>query len=399
MEKTIPPNTPQRITVVSRSPLYDESKRFYAENPKREYMAIHLDGEFVAWSDAPVERDGHLLLVNGLPYRREHQRESQRRDDWDYYSDTYRIQTGWQVLLADPDSPPHPNLQYPTQDRSEAVEIMRKYVTLNRSAYNAKITGQVVWQERPGVFGEPVAICDGAQHTRMDAGQAILNGEWLPLSYNDEAGDAPTPPASEDPPAQEEPVQNDTTDPTPGQNGSEPPPTIVLEVRYQGTGQAVIPTGDYLGSTGDLVAYHDGRNDRPPDDNIERLRLWLEGRGYKPAYPEWEWLDKGHGPRRRCEVYRRNGTSGQAYETVDWNFLRQYAQENPIRPERSDAERLEIYRQGALEGRAPWQICPECPDLHNCPTQYGPCDRRRQWVENRDQERNRPRLFVPGLVG
>ena len=207
-------NAPQRYSVITRKPVYDETGLFYAENAEREFVAIFIDGESVDWQDAPVEQDGNLLLVNGLPYRYERQREIRRRGDWTYYSDAYLLQAGWQVLLSSPFNPqPHPNLQSPTPDWDDAVEIMRKYVTLNRSGYDSKMLGQVVWQERPGSYSDPVAICDGAQYTREDAARAILKGDWLPLTYNDEAGDAPTPPASDSIPSDDgqEPTRTDDT--------------------------------------------------------------------------------------------------------------------------------------------------------------------------------------------
>ncbi|NIV30486.1 MAG: hypothetical protein GWN58_13610 [Anaerolineae bacterium] len=211
-----PTDAPQRVSVISRTPVYaDESKRFYAENPERQFAAIGLGGKSVEWADAPVEWDGNLLLVNGLPYRHERQRESRRHEDWIYYNDSYRLQTGWQVLLSSPLNPePHPNLQNPTQDRAEAEITARQYVTQNRSAYNSKMVGHVVWQESPGSYGDPVATCDGAQFTREEAARSILKGEWLPFTYIiDEAGDAPTSPASRSNPSNEgqEPTRTDDT--------------------------------------------------------------------------------------------------------------------------------------------------------------------------------------------
>ena len=406
MEKTIPPNAPQRIALIGRAPVYaDEDKRFNAENPEREFVGISLNGKPVDWADAPVEWDGDLLLVDGLPYRWEHRRDSRRYEDWIYYSDGYRIQVGWQVLLSSPLNPqPHPNMPHPTWDREEAETNARYYVTKNRSAYNSKMTGQVVWQERPGVYGDPVAICDGAEYTRHDAGLAVLRGELLPFTYtDDEVGDAATPPTSEDPPAKEEPGTDNTTDPDGGQPDTDPPPTIVLEVRYQGTGASIIPTGEYLGSTAELVKWYDGRANRPPDDNVERLRLWLKERGYRLQVEKLKWLDKGHGPRRRREVYRlkrvaRGHGRRKAYETIDRNYLRQYARENPI-PRLPEAERLALYREKALAGEGAFAHCRDCPLVRNCPHQWGACDRKAEIARAKRAGRERPKLFVPGLVG
>ena len=208
------------------------------------------------------------------------------------------------------------------------------------------------------------------------------------------AGDAPTSPAPEHPPAKEEPELDNTTDPAEEQAVSTAlPPAIVLTVRYQGTGASIIPTGQFQGSTAELVDWRDGRNDRPPDQNIERLRLWLEGRGYQPSYPEWEWLDRGHGPRRRREVYRLNGThQDHGYETVDWNALRRFAQQNPI-PRLGDEERLALYKSKALAGEGVFAPCRECPQVEACPHGWGACDRKRAWATERQRELDRPRSY------
>ena len=260
------------------------------------------------------------------------------------------------------------------------------------------------WQQLEENGGAPytytLANVDDAERVleeRRAEVEAEINFGTTP-EPDDEAGDAATPPASESPPAEEEPAEDDTTDTGSGQDGNGPPPTVVLTVLYEGTGQSVIPTGPRLGATCPLVGYNDGRHDRPPDKNVARLRLWLQERGYQPSFTEWKWLDRGPGPRRRREVYRLNGDAG--YDVIDQDFLRQYAKENqPPGRDLSEAERLERYREGALAGRAPWQICPDCPDLHNCPTGYQACERRQAWVEQRRRQRERPKLFVPGLVG
>ena len=404
MEKTIPPNAPRRVTVISKAPVYaDDSRTRYADSPKWEKVAIALDGAFVDWADAPVEQDGDMLLVNGLPYRKEYQRESKRHDGWDYISDTYRLQIGWRVFYEYATEQgrqmlPALSSPHPTETFDEAAQDTRKTVTHYLTTSRSRLVTEIRWQHG-SEFGEPVARLDGHNYTRQEAAAAFLSGEWLPFDWDKhETGDAATPPASESPPAEEEPAKDDTTDAGSGQDGKGPPPTIVLTVRYQGTGQAVIPTGEYLGATCKLTGYADGRHDRPPDTNVARLRFWLKERGYEPSFPEWKWYDKGHGPRRRREVYRLNGTTD--YDVIDRDFLRQYAKENqPPGRDLSEAERLERYREGALAGRAPWQICPDCPDLHNCPTQYQACERRQKWVKQRQRERDRPKLFVPGLIG
>ena len=295
-----PTEAPRRISVISRTPVYaDDSHRFYAENPEPEFVAVYLGGQFVDWPDAPVERDGNLLLVNGLAYRREHQHESQRRDDWDYYNDTYRIIAGWQVLLSGPeDQQPHPNLQYPTQDRAEAVEIMRKYVTLNRSAYNSQMAGQVVWQERPGSYGDPVATCDGAQHTREEAAQAILKGDWLPITYN-EAGDAPTSPASRSNPSTE---------------GQEPTRTDDTIIRDLAQVRHVSPQWGAKRGTNAQKNGHTEAWDSRPFEEVEALVKQL---GWRPIGKHGAYWN----PKYDAEAERTR----QAYEKDPWAAARAYA--------------------------------------------------------------------------
>jgi len=170
-------------------------------------------------------------------------------------------------------------------------------------------------------------------------------------SPRNEAGDANTPPAGEDPPAKEEPEQDDTTNTDDGQGTIDARPEIVLTVEYHGTGAAITPTGDYPGATCRLVHYRDGRNNRPPDDNVARLRLWLKRIGYEPNYPLWAWLKRGAPPRRRREVYRYVGPTNDLYdETLDQNALRQFARETPT-SRLTEAERLALYSSSGRQHR------------------------------------------------
>ena len=237
----------------------------------------------------------------------------------------------------------------------------------------------------------------------------------LEAQVHSEAGDADTPPAPESPPAKEEPASDDTTNAAGGQiqpgNGhdieaAEPqrPPVIAMVVRYQGTGAMVIPTGPYDGATDELVQWHDGRSDRPPDKNVARLRNWLRERGYRESWPEWEWLDRGHGPRRRREIYRLNGHTGvmapdsdrYPLAPVNWDFLRQFAKEH-ARPELPEADRRALYKAKALAGEPHFEACPDCPHVQNCPYGWAACDRKAEFARERREQDLRPehKLFVP----
>jgi len=176
--------------------------------------------------------------------------------------------------------------------------------------------------------------------------EAELNGTPAPEpETNDKAGDADTPPAPEDPPAKEEPRDNDTT--------TGPARQIVMVVRYQGTGVSVTPTGPWAGATCELVRWEDGRDNIPPDDNPKRLRDLLALQGYLPEFREWHWLDKGHGPRRRREVYRYNGATEPYDETIDANFLREMYED--LKPDQlPEAERAALYKAKALAGEGPF---------------------------------------------
>jgi len=205
-----------------------------------------------------------------------------------------------------------------------------------------------------------------------------------------EAGDVGISPASDEPPAKSLGTDDDTTEPDPGQTEAELPREIAMTILYHGTGQSIIPTGPRLGSTCPLVKYErDGQEARPPDDNPARLRQRLYDQGYKPVYPEWQYLDRGS-PRRRREVYRLNGDDGLHYETMDLDLLRQWHRENPLST-LSDDERLELYREKALAGETPFEACRECPLVAKCPHGYGACDRKRALASERQRELDRPR--------
>ena len=199
---------PETVLVAKRTRAKDHEAKW-------QWWGIQIDGESIPWADAPVEfgQDGRTLYINDIPYAKEQKFRESTADDWWIMSYVYRIQIGWQVLLYSPRNPqPSPILRHPTQDRGEAETVARHYVTQNRSAYDSQMVGQVVWQDRDS-YSDPVAICDGAEYTRQDAGLALLRGELLPLTYNDEAGDAPTSPASRSQDSQEtqEPTRADDT--------------------------------------------------------------------------------------------------------------------------------------------------------------------------------------------
>ena len=232
----------------------------------------------------------------------------------------------------------------------------------------------------------------------LDEALADIKAE-LEAQLQDEAGDAATPPAPEDPPAKEESSSNDTIDLGNGQSGLETRPEIVLTVQYMGTGAAITPTGEYPGATCKLVGYRDGRTSRPPDKNVARLRLWLKQIGYEPHYPGWAWLKRGAPPRERREAYRYVGAANDLYdETLDCNALRQLARENP--PSRlSEVERLALYKRKAFAGEGPFAACPGCPQIDNCPHGWGACDRKAAFLKAKKAGQPRYELFVPGVVG
>ena len=205
-----------------------------------------------------------------------------------------------------------------------------------------------------------------------------------------EAGHAATPPAPKDPPANEEPANDNTTAAARGQLDARP--EVALIVKYQGTGASVTPTGPFDGATCELVGYeHNGQEAIPPDDNPKRMRDWLKLEGYHPHYPDWKWLDRGHGPRRRREVYRYNGASNDVYdEVIDAEFLRQMYEESQS-PRLAEAERAALYRRKALAGEGVFAPCRECPLVQACPHGWGACDRKAAAAQARNAEIGRSR--------
>lgn len=108
---------------------------------------------------------------------------------------------------------------------------------------------------------------------------------------NDEAGNAPTPPASGSLESETNPPHS-TTDGDTGQ--------VVLIIRY--VGKPPLPAKTF--ATGELLDYQDGNGSKPPAHNIADIRLWLKTNGYGPDWSAWAWLDRGAGNIRRREVYR-----------------------------------------------------------------------------------------------
>ena len=241
-------------------------------------------------------------------------------------------------------------------------------VTLRRDLFEAMV-------ERGGLPYDYVLVhVDDAEEAVADITatlQAQVNGDE----------EVSTPPPPEDPPTKEDHVQDDTT--------PRPDRQVVMVVRYQGTGSEVIPTGSWDGATAELVEWHNGRSDVAPDSNVKRLRDWLLDRGYQPDYPQWQWLDRGHGPRRRREVYRLNGAGHSHYDTIDHAALRRFAEENPL-PRLSDEERLALYKGKALAGDEHFEACPDCPLVQDCPNGWGACDRKAELARKRRRDMDRP---------
>lgn len=356
-------------------------------------VQINIGGELVAWADAEaagavefVQGSRNDLNVNGQPYRR-HRHLGTRpggESDSNQSGTAYRLlETGYNVLSSQlPPNAQHaefsPLRNFP-MTRDEAESLARKHVTRHLAQLGVRLTCQIVTQNGRE-FGEPVATISGYEFTRQEGVATFKAEQTLPLTWIDEAGDAATPPAREDPPAKKEPQDDDSTDPDSGQTGPGPergqPPVIAMVVRYEGTGAAIIPTGNRDGATCELVEWLDGRNDVAPDGNVKRLRDWLTERGYAPEFPAWQWLDKGHGPRRRREVYRLNGSIHSLYDTtIDTNFLQQMYQE--LRPSQlPEAERAALFRAKAMAGEGPFEPCRECPKVKHCPFGWGACDRK-----------------------
>ena len=352
-------------------------------------------GKALAWADAGIEQVGNRLMFRGQPYAYLRRIKEEQGDDYLLYRITaWRRQSGWQVLTTHDvrgTGTLAPDHRHPYESLEQAERYAREVVTRNLSAYATPVRAEIVWQTDRGRWGKPVAGLDGANHDRRDAARAILDGTWLELDWkNDEAGDGGISPASNDAILPAEDGSDSTTDGQ-GRQAATPPATIAMVIRYQGTGASVVPTGEYQGSTAELVQWLDGRHDRPPDGNVERLRFWLTEHGYQPDYGEWQWLDRGPGPRRRREVYRLGDRQAaqDRYDTVDRNLLQEFARENPTST-LSNAERRQLYRQKALDGAPEFAACQECRHLQDCPFDYGACDRKAELARKRQGERDRP---------
>ena len=199
---------PRTIQVITRAKVWGDDQ---------EPVAVQIDGQIVDWADAPIERDGDNLCLDGKPYKFGKQLDARREDGWTYFANLYRLQIGYNVLTSHTltgDGPMGPDLQHPVSF-AEAVEYARSIVTRNLSAYGTKVKAHVVPQPQHGdIFGDSVAIIEGQLHTRQEAANALLRGEYLPLDWkDDEAGDAPTPPASRSTPSNDgqEPTRIDDT--------------------------------------------------------------------------------------------------------------------------------------------------------------------------------------------
>jgi len=374
--------TPNEVYILSRS---DQAGTNYRP------IEIKLgDQPAIPFARADVQKQGNMLLVNGHPYRW-HRSLGMRQgpDGCDDAISAYRLMSGWRVMCEYPTDHgptmiPAQSITHPVATFDEAEQIARGMVTRYLASLNSPLRVEIVWQHGTE-FGEPVAGLDGNNYTRIQAANAMLAGEWLPLDYDnhDEAGDDHTPPAPSSPPSvEQEPTQDqDTTSRASGQ-------AVVMVVHYRGTGKSVIPTGNYDGATAELVAWFDGHDGAPPERNVKLLRDILKQRGYKASYPEWQWLDTGHGPRRRREVYRLNGHS--SHEALDLTLFQKFANDNPL-PRLPDDERLARFKAKAMAGVAPFEACQDCHLVQDCPHGWGACDRKSQRAKARMTDASRPR--------
>lgn len=168
------------------------------------------------WDEAPVKVvNDHYLEVDGHPYR--WHRSLGMREGPDSCTDAasaYRLMIGWRVMCEYPTDSgpamiPAQSIKHPVDTFDEAEQIARSMVTRYLASLNSPLRVEIAWQHGTE-FGEPVAGLDGNNYTRIQATRAMFSNEWLPLDYDnhDEAGDAPTPPASRSTPS------NDGQEPT-----------------------------------------------------------------------------------------------------------------------------------------------------------------------------------------
>ena len=204
-------DAPRTIHIISRTSRTDHDAGW-------EPWGVSLTGDILPWDQAQTRvqiLSGNKVLADGQPYRYERRYGERARGDHWYVGHSYRLAVGYNVLASftvGEASGFAPMMDHPVQSLDEAAAMARKLVTQNLSAYGTKVTAHIVYQNAAG-YSEPLGTCDGSQFQRHEAATAILKGQWLPITWNDEAGDAPTPPASRSIPSDDgqEPTQEDDT--------------------------------------------------------------------------------------------------------------------------------------------------------------------------------------------
>ena len=287
-------------------------------------VAVNIDGEI--YPPETVTQDDGKLMYNGVQYK--YAGITGQRQIfglvWEWTM-RYRLMTGWRCLadyiVEGGEVQMLPLGQHPTTDRAQAerdgLHTAHLYIA---NGYHPTIQVHLVYQDGD-TFSEPVATFDGSRHTRAEAIQHVMDGTsmtWDWVQGDDEAGDGDASPAPDAAPTQEDRSPEHTTDPAPAQ--------LALVVRYKGTGVTVLPTGKNV-ATGELVHWQDaaGNDIAGYAQSVYESRMWLRQNGYEPDFPKWRWLDRGHGPRRRVEVYQQ---TGEVVENVDYGYLSQQARAN-----------------------------------------------------------------------
>ena len=209
------------------------------------------------------------------------------------------IPPGFQVLsthhqLGTITSPLFPE---PLADRDEASRRARALVTNNLAAFGTRARAELVWQEAPGEYSEPLAVLDGRNHSTADAIRARLQDrllEWDEIHdppEHERAEDAPPSSAPQPQSPQDIDCEHDTT--TVRQSQAE------MVVRYR----CAVPPAQMNGQ-GQVVTYAiDGDRIDNPHPTPARIQRWLLHNDYQPQYEDWRWLDNGPWPRRRLEIY------------------------------------------------------------------------------------------------
>ena len=178
---------------------------------------VSFNGEITPWAEAAVTMKGSHVEVNGQLYRRQRKYGERVRDGFFYQGYTYCLMVGYNVLASTDfegrPGPFVPEFQHPVDTFSEAEEKARWLVTTLLAGQGTPLHVQIVPQ-RGLDYGEPVGELDGRQYTRYQAARTLLSGDYFPLDWtNDEAGNAPTSPASRSIPSDDdqEPTQADDT--------------------------------------------------------------------------------------------------------------------------------------------------------------------------------------------